>query len=73
MSGVLCDEDVDELMARPDGAMKRTNKRRCVMQNGFELDGVVMAVGRGAFKQLLQRKKPLLPSKLVDSLALGLA
>jgi hypothetical protein len=32
---VLRDEDVDELVVQPDGAMEQTNKRRWVMRTEF--------------------------------------
>jgi hypothetical protein len=44
---VLRDEDVDELVVQPDGAMENTNKRRCVMQSRVVLVEVVMEEGEG--------------------------
>jgi hypothetical protein len=44
---VLRDEDVDELVVQPDGAMENTNKRRCVMQSRVVLVEVVLEEGEG--------------------------
>jgi hypothetical protein len=75
---VLRDEDVDELVMQPDGAMENTNKRRCVMQSRVVLGEVVTEEGGGGRSEeewLLNRcRKPRFPSTLiVDSVVLGLA
>lgn len=48
---MLRDEDVDELVVQPDGAMEDTNKRRCVTQSRVVLDDVVMEEGDGGWSE----------------------